>query len=315
MDFSNFWIIVIFIIIIILLLMKLFDIKIEFYQETDEVANDELKDEIEKTDFFPTQDGTIKTTSEMLKDKVEIKHSQASDDYSNTEKEEEKRSEEKTELNQEETIVPKNEVGMKYINANDVKEEREKVYYPETKETVGLVEGQDNKELDEICRSKFRKYETEQIDKSITQRFAKQNKEYEKAFKGKNELDYQGNVITDENIYQFEDFNYINANQLYIPTDYKTTEEDYGRNYIPPELWYKNNRRLNLPVCVPANGRCTIKDSLTSGYPLDVIEWHESRKVMNPDGINIDYVKQKLNTNGDIGVIEEVKNESEEKNE
>ena len=44
------------------------------------------------------------------------------------------------------------------------------------------------------------------------------------------------------------------------------------------------------------------------GYSVDAIG-------TNPDGINIDYVKQKLNTNGDIGVIEEVKNESEEKNE
>ena len=142
--------------------------------------------------------------------------------------------------------------------------------------------------------------EDNEINKELANRYVNQDKEYEQAFKCKNEQDYTGQVITDENIYQFDDFTYINANQLYIPTDYKTTEEDYGRNYIPPELWYKNNRRLNLPVCVPANGRCTVKETLTSGYPLDVIEWHESRKITNPDGINLNYVKDKLNTNSDI---------------
>ena len=144
------------------------------------------------------------------------------------------------------------------------------------------------------------------INEEMKKRFDNQEKESKKAFKEKNELDYDGSVITDENIYQFGDFSYINANQLFIPTDYKTKEEDYGRNYIPPELWYKNNQRLNLPVCVPANGRCTIKDNLTSGYPLDVVEWHSSRKVMNPDGINQEYINEKLNTNSDIGSIKEI---------
>ena len=35
-----------------------------------------------------------------------------------------------------------------------------------------------------------------------------------------------------------------------------------------------------------------IKDNLTSGYPLDVVEWHSSRKVMNPDGINQEYINE-----------------------
>ena len=202
----------------------------------------------------------------------------------------------KSELNQDVTIIPEKPINIELTT--NKQETKDKVYENTTTETYKLKETGD-------------KYvnltdEEKAINEEMKKRFDNQEKEYKKAFKGKNELDYDGSVITDENIYQFGDFSYINANQLFIPTDYKTKEEDYGRNYIPPELWYKNNQRLNLPVCVPANGRCTIKDNLTSGYPLDVVEWHSSRKVMNPDGINQEYINEKLNTNSDIGSIKEI---------
>ena len=128
--------------------------------------------------------------------------------------------------------------------------------------------------------------------------YVQQSTEYEQSLNKEKNISYKSNdsIVTDENIYAFDDFGYLNANQFFIPTNYKTDQTDYGRNYIPPELWYKNNLRLNLPVCVPANNRCTIKDNLTSGYPLDTIEWHASRRIMNPDGINVKYVEEKLNT-------------------
>lgn len=155
-------------------------------------------------------------------------------------------------------------------------------------ENVGVENNQEEK-------INYENKKSDEVLDELSHRYDNQEEEYKQAFSGKNELDYDGNVITDENIYQFDDFNYINANQLYIPTDYKTKEEDYGRNYIPPEIWYKNNRRLNLPVCVPANHRCTIKDNLTSGYPLDNVEWHSARKITNPQGISVKYIKENSN--------------------
>lgn len=135
-------------------------------------------------------------------------------------------------------------------------------------------------------------------DISIDNNYTSQNLEHEKALKNEKNIYYKSDdtIITDENIYSFDDFGYTSSHQLFIPTEYKTDKNDYGRNYIPPELWYRNNQRINLPVCVPSNGRCTIKDTATQGYPLDTIEWHSSRRVMNPDGINTDYIKQKLNS-------------------
>lgn len=302
MNFNNFWVVLIFVIIIILLLLNLFDVKIEFFdQETDKVTDD--------IDFMSTGDGKIKGSSSILKDDIKIDHKvvDGSDEAQNTNPSTDStitndnankldKVINKSELNQDVTIIPEKPINIELTT--NKQETKDKVYENTTPETYKLKETGD-------------KYvnltdEEKAINEEMKKRFDNQEKEYKKAFKGKNELDYDGSVITDENIYQFGDFSYINANQLFIPTDYKTKEEDYGRNYIPPELWYKNNQRLNLPVCVPANGRCTIKDNLTSGYPLDVVEWHSSRKVMNPDGINQEYINEKLNTNSDIGSIKEI---------
>lgn len=302
MNFNNFWVVLIFVIIIILLLLNLFDVKIEFFdQEIDKVTDD--------IDFMSTGDGKIKGSSSILKDDIKIDHKvvDGSDEAQNTNPSTDStitndnangldKVINKSELNQDVTIIPEKPINIELTT--NKQETKDKVYENTTPETYKLKETGD-------------KYinltdEEKAINEEMKKRFDNQEKEYKKAFKGKNELDYDGSVITDENIYQFGDFSYINANQLFIPTDYKTKEEDYGRNYIPPELWYKNNQRLNLPVCVPANGRCTIKDNLTSGYPLDVVEWHSSRKVMNPDGINQEYINEKLNTNSDIGSIKEI---------
>ena len=302
MNFNNFWVVLIFVIIIILLLLNLFDVKIEFFdQEIDKVTDD--------IDFMSTGDGKIKGSSSILKDDIKIDHKvvDGSDEVQNTKSSTDStitndnsngldKVINKSELNQDVTIIPEKPINIELTT--NKQETKDKVYENTTPETYKLKETGD-------------KYvnltdEEKAINEEMKKRFDNQEKEYKKAFKGKNELDYDGSVITDENIYQFGDFSYINANQLFIPTDYKTKEEDYGRNYIPPELWYKNNQRLNLPVCVPANGRCTVKDNLTSGYPLDVVEWHSSRKVMNPDGINQEYINEKLNTNSDIGSIKEI---------
>lgn len=305
MNFNNFWVVLIFVIIIILLLLNLFDVKIEFFDQTIDKVTDDI-------DFMSTGDGKIKGSSSILKDNIKIDHKvvdRSNDEVQNTNKsitdstitnnnanDQLNKVINKSELNQDVTIIPEKPIDIELTT--NKQETKDKVYENKTPETYKLKETGD-------------KYvnltdEEKAINEELKKRFDNQEKEYKKAFKGKNELDYDGSVITDENIYQFGDFSYINANQLFIPTDYKTKEEDYGRNYIPPELWYKNNQRLNLPVCVPANGRCTVKDNLTSGYPLDVVEWHSSRKVMNPDGINQEYINEKLNTNSDIGSIKEI---------
>ena len=51
-----------------------------------------------------------------------------------------------------------------------------------------------------------------------------------------------------------------------------------------------------MPLCVSANGNCKVNASLTIGYPITVKTWNESRKVMGPSHIDVNYIKNHLNT-------------------
>lgn len=104
-------------------------------------------------------------------------------------------------------------------------------------------------------------------------------------------------VITNENQYP-QYGGYIDANTLYVPRNYKYTDDDYGWNFIPPLKWIDlpDQNAPRVPLCVSANGQCRVNASLTTGYPITVKAWNESRKVMGPSHIDINYIKNHLNT-------------------
>jgi len=104
-------------------------------------------------------------------------------------------------------------------------------------------------------------------------------------------------VITNENQYN-QYGGYIDANSLYVPRDYQYTDDDYGWNFIPPLKWIDlpDQNAPRVPLCVSANGQCRVNASLTTGYPITVKTWNESRKVMGPSHIDVNYIKNHLNT-------------------
>jgi len=104
-------------------------------------------------------------------------------------------------------------------------------------------------------------------------------------------------VITNENQYT-QYGGYIDANSLYVPRDYQYTDDDYGWNFIPPLKWIDlpDQNAPRVPLCVSANGNCRVNASLTIGYPITVKTWNESRKVMGPSHIDVNYIKNHLNT-------------------
>ena len=55
---------------------------------------------------------------------------------------------------------------------------------------------------------------------------------------------------------------------------------------VPQSSPYKCKQEKECPIC----------PSLTSGYPVNVKDFNNARKVMPPDNINIDYIKDKLNS-------------------
>ena len=103
-------------------------------------------------------------------------------------------------------------------------------------------------------------------------------------------------IVTTENKYPNYG-GYIDANSIYVPKNYIYTNDDYGYNFIPPLNWIDlpNQNTPRVPLCVSANCDCLVNASQTSGYPTNLKQWNQVRKVMGPSHIDINYISRHLN--------------------
>lgn len=85
---------------------------------------------------------------------------------------------------------------------------------------------------------------------------------------------------------------YSDYNHLPIASGYKSHDYEYGYSFIPPEKWYPQPPRP--PICV-SEKRAPVCPVYTNGAPVDVKEFHSTRRITPPDIINADYVNDKLN--------------------
>lgn len=85
---------------------------------------------------------------------------------------------------------------------------------------------------------------------------------------------------------------YSDYNHLPVASGYKSHDYEYGYSFMPPEKWYPQPPRP--PVCVTEK-RCPVCPTYTNGAPIDVKEFHSSRRVTPPDMINTEYIGDKLN--------------------
>jgi len=86
---------------------------------------------------------------------------------------------------------------------------------------------------------------------------------------------------------------YTDYNHLPVASGYKSHDYEYGYSFLPPEKWY--NQPPRAPVCVTEK-RCPIIPVYTQGSPVDVKEFHSSRRITQPDLINTEYIQDKLNS-------------------
>jgi hypothetical protein len=96
---------------------------------------------------------------------------------------------------------------------------------------------------------------------------------------------YNDGVIDTEN--EYSDYNMLPM------SDDNTGNFEYGYSFMPPEKWYP--QPPHPPICV-SNTKTNVMPIYTTGTPIDVKEWNESRRIMPPDNINTKYIKQKLNS-------------------
>lgn len=71
-----------------------------------------------------------------------------------------------------------------------------------------------------------------------------------------------------------------------------TNKFDHGFTYLNTTKWAPPVGRV--PVC-KTEQKCPVCPVMTSGYPLSVMEFDNARKIMPPDNINVDYIKDMLN--------------------
>ncbi len=86
---------------------------------------------------------------------------------------------------------------------------------------------------------------------------------------------------------QYTDYNILPV----TPEDSKLYE--YGYSFLPPEKWFPVPP--HPPVCV-SEKRCPVCPVTTTGTPVDMKEWNDSRRITPGDVINIDYARDKLNS-------------------
>jgi hypothetical protein len=97
----------------------------------------------------------------------------------------------------------------------------------------------------------------------------------------------------DEDGVIYNELGYTDYNHLPLADTYDNDSFEYGYSFLPPEKWYP--QPPFPPMCV-TDKKCPVMPVFTTGTPMDVKEWNESRRVTPPDNIKTKYIKEKLNS-------------------
>jgi hypothetical protein len=71
-----------------------------------------------------------------------------------------------------------------------------------------------------------------------------------------------------------------------------TNKFNHGFAYLNTSKWAPPQRKT--PIC-KTDYRSSVYPITTTGYPVDVMQYDESRKITPPDNINVNYIKKRLN--------------------
>ena len=103
----------------------------------------------------------------------------------------------------------------------------------------------------------------------------------------------QGNGSRAESGVMKSEMVYHDHNSLPVADGYKSRAYEYGYSYLPPEKWFP--QPAHPPVCVTEK-ESAVRPMMTVGLPADLKEWDASRRITPPANINVDYIKDKLNS-------------------
>jgi len=89
------------------------------------------------------------------------------------------------------------------------------------------------------------------------------------------------------------EMSYTDYNSIPLGQNLNTMEKDFSYTFLPPDRWYPVPP--HPPVCV-AEKVCPVCPVYTNGTNLDLKEWNDSRRITPPDNINVQAIREKLNS-------------------
>jgi hypothetical protein len=92
------------------------------------------------------------------------------------------------------------------------------------------------------------------------------------------------------------DMKYTDYNHLPMADGYDSRDYEYGYSFLPPEKWAGAHSMSSYPPICVTNKRNDIFPVLSNSATADLKEWNDSLRITNPDNINVEYIRDKLNT-------------------
>lgn len=89
------------------------------------------------------------------------------------------------------------------------------------------------------------------------------------------------------------EYQYSDYNTLPLSDKLGNMDHEYGYTFLPPANWYPVPP--HPPVCVTEK-KCPVCPVFTNGTNVELKHWDESRRITQPDNINVDVVTDKLNS-------------------
>jgi len=159
-------------------------------------------------------------------------------------------------------------------------------FFPSIENIVG--HDSSNTHISEMLKQLANKLETDNNECNCEK---KVNEAINKYLKNGKYIDDNGiikNIINSDMIY-----NQLDTTMLQSLGSYDNSfsnKWDKGYTYLNTSKW--SVPKVSIPQPPNINN---IHSSLTSGYPINVLEFDNSRKILGPDSINLQYIKDKLN--------------------
>jgi hypothetical protein len=172
------------------------------------------------------------------------------------------------------------------LDESDIKTFLQVEFNPSIENIVGYDSS--NTQISEMLKQLANKLETDNNECNCEK---KVNEAINKYLKNGKYIDDNGiikNIINSDMIYNQLDTTMLQS--LGSHDNSFSNKWDKGYTYLNTTKW--SVPKVSIPQPPNINN---IHSSLTPGYPINVLEFDNSRKVLGPDSINLQYIKDKLN--------------------